>query len=810
MTLKEILHKLRPRHDRLAQATGGEPVASSEADEAMRRVCREAAREGIVLLKNNGVLPLDRTRSTAFFGRVQNDWFYVGYGSGGDVKAPFRVSPMDALHSREDIAYDRDLADTYQCWSAAHRPRAGAWGMWPTHYREMPLSGRVLEDAARRNDCAVVFLGRAMGESMDNRPRPGWYYLTGEEIRLLDRVTAVFSRVVVVIDAGNIIDMHWTERYGDKIQAILCAFQGGMESGNAVVDILYGDASPSGKLTDTIARSYRDYPASGNFGGRLFNRYQEDIYVGYRYFETFAPERVLYPFGFGLSYTRFSLESGYSAEDDRIRITARVRNTGERSGAEVVQVYVAPPQGKLGKPLRNLVAFGKTRLLAPGEEETLSFTLDPADFASFDDTGVTGHAFCRVLEAGTYRLYLGTDVRSAAPAGEWTLDALRVTQILSSQAGPAEAFRRMRPELGEDGTFHPAWEEVPAAENRRKEDILSHLPKEIPLTGDQGIRFEDVLAGNTTLDAFIAQLDIRELDAITRGEGAMGSSFGPAGNAGMLGGTTESLRNKGIPCITTTDGPSGIRLSHTASLLPCGTALACSWNPALIETLTTQLGHEMGTLGTHILLGPGMNIHRDPMCGRNFEYYSEDPFLTGKLAAAMVRGIQNTPGHSACPKHFACNNQERMRSKNDSRLSQRALREIYLRGFQICIEESNPMTLMTSYNKVNGVWAHYHYDLVTNILRGEWGYQGLVITDWWMQPEQDPDFPAVRNEAYRVRAQVDVLMPGGFNFSRKDSDDSLPDSLQARDGLTLGEAQRCARNVLNLIVRLERSRSAAR
>ena len=407
-----------------------------------------------------------------------------------------------------------------------------------------------------------------------------------------------------------------------------------------------------------------------------------------------------------------------------------------------------------------------------------------------------------MLEPGDYVLYVGTDVRSAKQVGVWRLDALRVTRQLTSQAAPTADFLRLKPRETASGLV-PAYEPAPKRETSRKADILAHLPKETPFTGDRGIRFEDVRNGSASLDAFVAQLDIRELDAITRGEGLMDSPLGPAGNAGMLGGTTASLREKGVPTITTTDGPSGIRLACYASLLPCGTALASSWNPALVEKLGVRFGREMAERGSDILLGPGLNIHRDPLCGRNFEYFSEDPYVSGVMAAAMVRGIQSNPGRSACPKHFACNNQEWMRNQTDSRVSERALREIYLWGFELCVTRAKPLTLMTSYNKVNGVWAHYHYDLVTNILRGEWGYDGLVITDWWMQPAVDLDFPDVSNNAYRVRAQVDVLMPGGREFGCFESDDSLVKSFESPDGITLGELQRSAKNVLRLCGRLK-------
>ena len=785
--------------DSLAQKTGRTAIGSAARDPEMSALCRQAAAEGIVLLKNEGVLPLKKEEETAFFGRVQNDWFYVGYGSGGDVNPPYRVSPMDAFREK-GVRFHEALAQTYAAWSRTHVPPAAAWAQWPASLEEMPLSRKQIESAAQTSETAVIFLGRAMGESMDNQAKPGYFYLTDAEKDLLDQVSTVFSKTAVVIDAGSILDMSWAD--DPKIGAILYAFQGGMESGNALADVLYGDVNPSGRLTDTVARCYEDYPASGNFGAADYNVYQEDIYVGYRYFETFARDRVLYPFGFGLSYTSFALKTCYALEDGECVLRTAVTNTGSLPGKEVVQVYAAPPQGKLGKPLRNLAAFGKTKLLSPGETETLEFRLNPADFASFDDSGVTGHKSAYVLEPGEYVLYVGGDVRRARQAGVWRLDALRVTKQLTAQAAPTADFSRMKPQETASGLV-PVYEPVPRRETSRKADILAHLPEETPFTGDRGIGFADVRNGSSSLDDFVAQLDIRELDAITRGEGLMDSPLGPAGNAGVLGGTTASLREKGIPPITTTDGPSGIRLACYASLLPCGTALASAWNPALVEKLGVRFGREMAERGSDILLGPGLNIHRDPLCGRNFEYFSEDPYVSGVMAAAMVRGIQSNPGRSACPKHFACNNQEWMRNQTDSRVSERALREIYLRGFELCVARAKPLTLMTSYNKVNGVWAHYHYDLVTNILRGEWGYDGLVITDWWMQPAVDPDFPDVSNNAYRVRAQVDVLMPGGREFGCFESDDSLAKSFESPNGITLGELQRGAKNVLRLCERLK-------
>ena len=326
--------------------------------------------------------------------------------------------------------------------------------------------------------------------------------------------------------------------------------------------------------------------------------------------------------------------------------------------------------------------------------------------------------------------------------------------------------------------------------------ISDNLPESVGMTGDKGIKLVDVKNGKASMGDFVAQLSLKELEAITRGDYTMRSKLGAPGNAGCFAGVLPSMRSKGIPAVTTTDGPSGLRLSASCSLIPIGTLLSSSFDTKLVEELLTAIGKEMLVKGSDIILAPGMNIHRTPLCGRNFEYFSEDPVLSGKIAAAYVRGIQKN-GTSACPKHYACNNQEYNRCKNDSRLSERALREIYLRGFEICVKEAKPQNIMTSYNKINGVWGHYNYELCTTILREEWGYEGNVMTDWWMQDSNSPEFPAMKNQAYRVRAQVDVLMPGGASrLPLRISDGTLLKTYGKEDGITLGEIQRSAMNVL--------------
>ncbi len=774
-------------------------------DPELGRVARLAAAEGLVLLRNDdAVLPL--TGTVAVFGRVQLDWFAVGYGSGGDVKVPYVWNLVAALRDA-GVAVDADLADVYARWCAANPPAlTGTWGQWPHHFPEMPLDRQAAEAAATRADVAVVVIGRAAGEARDSVRAPGSFELTADERAMLDSVTTSFARTVVVLDAGNVMDLSWLADYDDRIAGVLYVWQGGMEGARAVAAVLAGEVPASGKLTDTIAWSYDDYPSAPNFGGRDVNVYAEDVFVGYRYFETFAPDRVQFPFGFGLGYTTFAVEVARTQADaDSLRLEVDVRNTGERDGKETVQVYVALPGDALAQPARSLVAFAKTRLLVPGETQRVALTVSLDDLASFDDSGATGHRNAWVLEAGAHRFFVGTDVRSAGEAAVVTLDELRVVRQTTEVAAPVHAFDRMTTRR-EGDRMQPAREPVPTATVDRRERVLAGLPEALPVTGDVGITLDEVAAGAAALDDFVAQLNPDELAAIARGDITMHSPLGAAGNAGVLGGVTASLRQKGVRPVTTTDGPSGIRLSAYASLLPSGTALASTWNLELVRELTALHAQEMVRKGSDVLLSPGMNIHRDPLCGRNFEYFSEDPFVTGKVAAAVVRGVQSQ-GVAACPKHFAVNNQETNRTRNDSRVSQRALREIYLRGFEICVREARPLALMTSYNQINGVWAHYHHDLVTVVLRGEWGYEGCVVTDWWMEDAIDPDFAALENNAYRVRAQVDVLMPGGVKTAAGPqgyADETILESLSRPDGLTLGELQRGARNVLGLVLALRR------
>ncbi|MCR5522499.1 MAG: glycoside hydrolase family 3 C-terminal domain-containing protein [Clostridia bacterium] len=776
-----------------AQKSVGESDKNEYNNEKAAAFCRLAAAESIVMLKNiNSVLPLNKNDTVTVFGRVQNDYFYVGYGSGGDVIAPYKSNIIDALKN-SGIRIESDTEELYKNICKKHPVNDGFWGHWPMSYEEIVPEDKDIISASLKSNKAIVLIGRSSGEDRECLAEKGSYYLTDEEKSLLDKVTAHFDKVILLMNCGCIMDMSEIVSYADKISSILYVWQGGMESGNAIADVLSGKISPCGKLTDTIADKLSDYPSTCNFGNKSFNNYEEDIYVGYRYFESFKKDCVIYPFGYGLSYASFSLtDINYYIDDETIRIDVSVTNTGKYAGKETVQVYYEAPQGKLGKPSRELCAFKKTNNIKPQEKETVYLDFNIADMASYDDI----QSFSYILEKGKYNIYIGTDVRSAIKCGEYILDENRTVQTLSQCCAPKNGFDIITKH--EDGTI--AHRKVTTNKKNLKNHIINNLKESDTHPVKKNLKLTDIIKGEVKLEDFVSQLNNEELEAISRGDYTMNSSLGPAGNAGVLGGVLQSLRDKGIPALVTTDGPSGIRIAATATLLPIGTALACTWNPELVCDLYSCIGEEMLKLKSDILLAPGMNIHRSPLCGRNFEYLSEDPLLTGYIASAIVKGIQSN-GVSACPKHFACNNQETARTHSDSRVSERALREIYLKGFEICVKNAEPDCIMTSYNKVNGVWSHYSYELVTDILRNEWEFDGLVMTDWWMQSSSSPEFPEMKDQAYRVRSGINVLMPGGKRVGKHKPDGTLLKTLGMKDGITYGELRTNASYVIKLAIK---------
>lgn len=765
---------------------------------------RQAVAEGQVLLLNqNHVLPLPKGSHVAVFGRMQLHYYKSGTGSGGMVNVNKVTGILEALEESEDVQVYESLVDVYREWEKDHPFDEGVgWGNEPWSQEEMELNEALVEEAAEKNEYAIVILARTAGEDKDNKMLEGAYCLTSIEEDMLQKVRKSFAKMIVLLNTGNIMDMSFMDQY--RPDAVMYVWQGGMIGGLGTVDVLTGKVCPSGRLSDTIAAQMSDYPADPYFGGLEQNLYVEDIYVGYRYFESAAKSKVLYPFGFGLSYTTFSMEAGgFSYAENQVSFVMKVTNTGSVAGKEVVQVYAKAPLGKLGKPARVLIDFKKTKELMPGECETLTFAIPTSVFASYNEVSTAGMPVGWVLEAGEYTIYAGGNVRDAYAVGSFTLDELQIVEECRSALAPTTAFKRMKMTAANEhaeaaGVYEVAMEEVPLRVVSPEEKRNAELPESYEMTGDRGIKLADVKAGKATLDEFVAQLTEEELASIVRGEG-MGSPKVTAGTAAAFGGVTKSLLEKGIPCGCCDDGPSGMRLDSgmKAFSLPNGTLLACTFNTQLNEELYAFTAVEMIKNRVDILLGPGMNIHRHPLNGRNFEYFSEDPLLTGKMAAAQVRGLKSA-GVTGSLKHFCGNNQETRRHTSNSIISERALREIYLRGFEIAVKEAKADAVMTTYGPVNGIWTSSNYDLVTDILRKQWGFEGVAMTDWWAYVCREGDKPAKTDFATMVRAQNDLYMVCPDSEKNEHGDNTV-ESLH--DGsLTLGELQRCAKNICRFMM----------
>lgn len=742
---------------------------------------------GIVMLKNDGALPLKQGGTAAVFGRIQLHYYKSGTGSGGMVNVSKVIGITDGLL---DAGYklDEQLLNAYREWDEQNPFDYGeGWGGEPWSQKEMPLTDELVGGAASRADAAIVIIGRTAGEEMDNKLEKGAFLLSDLEEDMLRRVTSAFDKTVVLLNTGGLIDMSFMDRY--PVSAVMYVWQGGMVGGAGTAAVLTGEVSPSGKLPDTIAYEISDYPSDKFFGSGDMDCYGEDIYVGYRYFETFAKDRVRFPFGFGMSYTSFDITaSDFKLDGDKVTGSVNVKNTGSTPGREVVQIYCSAPQGKLGKPARVLCGFDKTRALQPGESQTLSFEIPLESVASYDDSGVTGHKSAWILEQGDYVFYAGSDVRSASEAYSLTLPETVVRQCKSA-LGPLTAFKRMVNSGGK-----PEFEDVPLTGEAFPHDHAK-LPAEIPQTGDRGIRLADVVNGKNTLEEFTAQLTDYDLSCIIRGEG-MGSPKVTAGTAAAFGGVSDTLTALGIPCACCDDGPSGMRLDcgTKAFSLPNGTLLASTFDRPLMTELFTFMGLEMHTNQVDCLLGPGMNIHRHPLNGRNFEYFSEDPYLTGEMASAELAGLHST-GAEGTIKHFCGNNRETRRHFLDSVISERALREIYLRGFEKAVKKGGAKSVMTTYGQVNGVWTAGNYGLVTGILHDDWGFDGFTMTDWWANINRRGKAPDKSDFAAMAMAQNDVYMVTADGAA---CNDNTLDSLNSGE-LTRGELQRNAMNILRFL-----------
>jgi beta-glucosidase len=765
--------------------------------ERFAKLARRAVAEGVVLLKNDDVLPLQAGKNIALFGRSQFNYYKSGTGSGGMVNTKYVIGVREAFEEDNRFILNENLKATYDQWIKDNPFDAGVgWASEPWFQKEMPVTEQLAKKTAEESDIAVVLIGRTAGEDQDNSVSQGSYLLTDDEHEMLKNVTAAFEKTVVLLNVGNIIDMSWVEKYNPS--AVLYIWQGGQEGGYGAIDVLSGDVNPSGRLTDTIAKDIKDYSSTPNFGGKECNIQQEDIYIGYRYFETFAQDKVLYPFGFGLSYTTFDIKTNKCTYDgSNVTIKATVTNTGDLAGQQVVQVYVSKSQGVLGNPARELVAFGKTKELAPQESQEMEFVITNYQLSSFDDSGVTSHKNAYVMQAGIYEFYVGDNVRSALESGSVKVEELKVVEQLSEAMAPVVKFDRLKAVQLADGSYKKLYEQAPVAtvdpEKIRKET----LPTEMTAKGNKEYKLVDVLDKKCTMNDFIAQLSDEELCQIVRGEGMSSPKVTP-GCGGAYGGVTDSLLEKGIPIACCSDGPSGIRMDSgkRAFAMPNGTCLACGWNMELTEELYNWEGLELRKNKIDCLLGPGMNIHRNPLNGRNFEYFSEDPYVTGKNAAAQLKGMHKY-GVTGTIKHFALNTQETGRHTVEHVASARAIREIYLKGYEIAVKEAGAHAVMTTYGSVNGYYTSSSFDLVTRILRDEWGFDGIIMTDWWAKGGRsyhgnNSDMASI------VRAQNDLYM---VTSSSEDNTNKDNTAQALADGtLTRAELQRCAANICKWIM----------
>ncbi|MBP3370699.1 MAG: glycoside hydrolase family 3 C-terminal domain-containing protein [Clostridia bacterium] len=661
---------------------------------------RGAAAEGMVLLKNEEqTLPLNHDKNVALFGNAVINLVDGASGS-ANVNNSNKVNLLEGMLTKqkeEKITVNEQMAKAY----------AEAENYVPT-VEEMT-------EARKTSDVAVYTITRTASDGADRDDVVGDYYLSTEEMQdIKNLIAAGFDDIIVVLNVGCIIDTTRLLSY-PEIKAILLAWLPGEYGGDAVADILVGDVTPSGKLTDTLARNYKVYPSYRTFAANNdYVEYKEDIYVGYRYFETFDPtyKDVNFEFGFGLSYTTFEYSNvTCDFEGDILTVKCKITNTGDYWGKETVQLYVSTPQGLLGNPAKELCAFAKTRALYPGDSQTVTMTVDINDLASYDDMGkIQKSAY--VLEEGDYEFFIGSSIRDAGSSGlgfMFTQDETVIVKQLSEKL-PA---RMLKERLLADGSYEKVYTEYEIKELTAQSDWKTvEAPEEV-------VMFEDLEENPELMASFLAQLEplklIRLLYShtakITGGEG-----------------TTEYDFTYGIPYANTADGTAGLRLSRVCTEYPIQTALACTWNTKLLEKIGEAVAEEAKEKDVQMWLAPAVNIHRDPLCGANFEYFSEDPYLSGVLAAAMITGSQEA-GVATALKHLVGNEKETNRIKSDSRMSERALREIYLEPFRIAIELADPWMLMTSYNKINGVKTSASYDLLNGIVRDEWGYTGVICTD---------------------------------------------------------------------------------
>ncbi len=679
-----------------------------------QKVARVIGDEGIVLLKNdNAALPIAKGAAVALFGEAQrmgpkdedfwNKRGYIPYGYGSESQAgdfgDKQIDPLDALEAAEaagEIRLYHAVSDRY------------AAGLLDGQ-TYVPTDEEVNKAAANAGT-AICFFSRWGGEAFD--VARGDWYLRENEKTLLRQLTSSFDKVVVVLNTPSVIDTSWAkdEIDGIHVDAVLYVGYTGMQGGLSIADVLLGRVSPSGKTNDTWAKDLTDYPSTAGWSENN-QAYTEDIFVGYRWFETFDPayDRVNYEFGYGLSYTSFSIETkDFAFDGDKVTVSAVVTNTGDTAGKEVVQMYVQAPQGVLGKAAKSLCDYAKTKTLAPGESQTLSLSAEMKDLASFDDLGKTGNPSCFVLEAGDYRFLVGNSVRGVEEAGKATLNDLTVIERLSSLC-PTNLEKRILA----DGSY----ETLPVRESAQNfvhtETPKSSVEKSPVLVGR---RLSEVVFGTMTMDEYLAQWSDKEL-----------ATFFVSYEQNQVGCSDALCMKYGLNRFSQGDGGMGLCFMGTA--YPCNAILASTWNDDLIQAFGLLLGTELYKNNVGMWLGPPVNMRRNPLAGRNLEYYSEDPYVTGRMATIIIKAVQRN-GVAVCIKHMICNEKEANKLWSDSQVSERALREIYLKPFEMGIKEGHAEGIMTSYNVMNGLPTSENADLLRGIVRGEWGYEGFITTDW--------------------------------------------------------------------------------
>lgn len=830
---------------RTFNGTTSPEVTQRETDH--RKLAREAAAEGFVLLENKDhFLPLAKGSKVGLYGAGAIRTIKGGTGSGdvnerdsvnifqGMKNAGYDVTSSEWLEDYDKLYVQARLDWKNEIFTKLNGDDTKFFDAYSATPFFMPSGNPIDEEKAAADgaDTAFFVLARIAGENKDRFDTEGDYFISKEEKAILAQVSRCYKNVVLVINTGGLMDLAFVEEF-DNIRSILQYVQAGQEGGNAFADVVSGDVTPSGKMTDTWAKDYYDYPGAEVYsyksGDLMKEKYEEGIFVGYRYFDTFEVP-VRYSFGYGMSYTDFEIRtddikvSGRGMMNPKVSVTVTVTNTGDTyAGKEVVQIYASCPQGRLVKEFRRLAGFGKTKLLAPKESQTMTITFPLYQLTSYEEESASW-----ILEPGMYGIWIGNDLNTSVLSGALELDEKAVMTACENICPLKEELNEIVPDAEKVQAREAVWQKEV---KEKRMSVIKLKASEIPTEKVDYQPVPEELPGKA--GKIVESLSVDQLALLATGDPgrAQGNALGSAGISvpGAAAETSPCASEEpwNVTTIALVDGPAGLRLKREyqvdngeivasdflaaleggffskpqekrgttyyqfCTAIPVGTLLAQSWDVELIKRVGEMIGHEMELFNVTLWLAPGMNIHRNPLCGRNFEYYSEDPLLAGMMAAAMTLGVQKVPGCGTTIKHFACNNQEDNRMGSDSILSERALREIYLKGFEIAVKDAQPMSIMTSYNLINGVHAANCYDTCTKAARDEWGFAGAIMTDWTTTNVQ---IQGECTAAGCMRAGNDMVMPG-----LPEDHENIKKEL-ADGTLTMAELKRCIYNTVNIVL----------